>query len=285
MRNKAFSFHTICAIAIFVLGNAVILLPRKNANQFTLFCFLAVALISVLLYFLSAPVFEKLLSKTSKPFFVLWIALAVFSFWVAADAFKNSYYFISVAILPETSKALIILVYLAVVLFFSLRRQEEVLKFCLISFVFALVMILFFFLASFGKLQNENIIFSLPDLSSFISGAKPYFLNPFLSLLLLPPYLNLVFGKVKRKTLTLGLSFGFFLLGIAILLSVMIFGAELSGRLDYPFFSAVSTVTIGKLFTRMDYLAYFIYFSSALIKITICLFVTFSSLKKIRQCI
>ena len=91
--------------------------------------------------------------------------------------------------------------------------------------------------------------------------------------------------KVKRKTLTLGLSFGFFLLGIAILLSVMIFGAELSGRLDYPFFSAVSTVTIGKLFTRMDYLAYFIYFSSALIKITICLFVTFSSLKKIRQCI
>ncbi len=286
MKDRAFKFHSLCLSALFVLGNAVILLPSENASEFTLIAFLAVALLSVAIYFLVAPLYEKFLSKNTKPRCIIWLSLAVFSLWVASDAFKNSVSFISKVVLPETNKVLIVLFYLAVVLFLGFRRQEEVLKFCLLAFLFSLGLVLFFFLASTQNYNADNImLFSLPDFKAFLLEAKPYFLNPFLSLVLLPVYFGIVFEKVERKPLAMGIAIGFAALGVCILSSVLIFGAELSGAIDFPFSSAVSTVTIGKLFTRMDGFAYFIYFSSALIKITVCLFITLSSLKKIRQCI
>lgn len=285
IKSNEFKLHSISLSALFILGNAVILSPNKNANEFTFLSFLAVALFSVAVYLLCLPLYERLLSKNSKWRCIIFLGIAVFSFWVASDAFYNSFSFISKVILPETAKPLIIIVFLAVILFFAFRRQEEVLKFCLLAFIFTVLAVLFFFFASLHNYNAENImLFSLPDFKTLITQTKPYFLNPFLSLLLLPVYFKTVFEKINRKSGVLGVGLGYIVLGICLLSAILLFGPYLAGKLDYPFASAVSTVTIGKLFTRMDGFAYFIYFCCALVKITVCLFITFSMLKRIRQC-
>ena len=39
----------------------------------------------------------------------------------------------------------------------------------------------------------------------------------------------------------------------------MLFGPTFAARIEYPYTAAVSTVSVGRLFTRMDYFSYFIY--------------------------
>lgn len=274
--------HSFCLVTLYILGNAVILLPDKSADGYTLFGFLAVFILSLAFCFVIAPFYRGLFTeKHQKLKAVVFLAVAVFSFWVASDAFKNSYSFISRIVLPKTSKPLIILVFLGVVLYFAFRSQKNVLKFSLLAFSATIILIIFFFFASLSNYDLENVYMGIPDFKDILKNAKPYFLNPFLSVLLLPMYFLFVFERVREKDMAVGITLGFLSLFLCIISSILLFGPFLAGELEYPFASAVSTVTVGKLYARMDGLSYFIYFSSALIKITICLFVTFSSLKKI----
>ena len=70
------------------------------------------------------------------------------------------------------------------------------------------------------------------------------------------------------------------LLGITILNSVLLFGIEFSGVLDYPYSSAGSTVTFGNLFTRMDGFLYFVYLASCIVKCAVGIFVIKKSRNK-----
>lgn len=282
--SNGFKIHSISASALFILGNAVILLPEKNASSFTFFSFLAVSALAVVLYALSLPIYERIFMKNGKWRCLIFLIAAIFSFWVAADAFYNSFSFVKKVILPETARPLIILAFLIIVLFFFFRRQEEVLKFSLLAFAFILGLILIFLVLSAKNFKIENILISsLPDFKTFLTDAKPYLLNPVVSLILLPIYFCCNFKKINPKPMVLGVLIGFLSLGACIVLSLLIFGAGLAGSLEFPFSYAISTVTVGKLFTRMDGFAYFIYFSCALIKITICLNITALMVKKIRE--
>ena len=62
----------------------------------------------------------------------------------------------------------------------------------------------------------------------------------------------------------------------------MLFGAQMSGEFDYPYAMAISTVTFGNLFSRLDGFSYFIYFVTALIKITVCVDVIKQEMKKFK---
>ena len=277
--------HSFCLVALYILGNAVILLPDKTADENTLFGFLAVFILS-LGFCLIAPFYKVFFTENHRKLkAIVFLAVAVFSFWVAADSFESSFSFISGVVLPKSSKPLIILVFLGVVIYFAFRSQKNLLKFSLLAFSATLILVIFFFLASFNNYDLDNLSISFPSFEEIYKNAKPYFLNPFLSILLLPFYFLFVFEKVSAKNITIGVTIGFFSLFLCFASSILLFGPFFAGELEYPFASAVSTVTVGKLYARMDGLSYFIYFFSALIKITVCLKITMSSLKKIRQCI
>ena len=53
--------------------------------------------------------------------------------------------------------------------------------------------------------------------------------------------------------------------------AAIVFGSDFAGKLKYPYASAISTVTLGNLFTRMDGFAYLIFFASVIVKITVCI--------------
>ena len=97
----------------------------------------------------------------------------------------------------------------------------------------------------------------------------------------MPIFLKFFFDDTRTKQGFSGVIIGACLLGMCILSPILLFGAQLSGQLDFPNSYAVSTVTVGRLFTRLDGFAYFVYFVSSVIKITVCISVVRESLKTI----
>lgn len=292
-QNTRFFTHASVISALFILGNAVIILPTGNANEFTFLGYLAAAVLGFLLYLIVLPAAKRLFCENAaigKSKFLkaglclVYTFTAIFALWCAADAFGNFISFINKVILPDTPIFFTAAIFTAVVAFFATRRQEDILKFFLIAFWFVLAIILFFFVATSFKFNLRNIfVFELPKMKTLISQAKPYFFNPLIPALLLPVYNVLTFKNVRPGAAFTGLASGLILLGLCIIGSILLFGAPLAGRLPYPYSSAISTVSIGRLFSRLDGFSYFIYFACALAKITVCLFVMFSSLKRIRN--
>lgn len=289
--NKVFFTHASAVSVLFILGNAVISAPRNDADEFTFLGYLTALFFAFLLYFAVLPLAERLFGEkavTCKriPLQVLicliYTAVAILSLWLVADSFLDFVNFVKDVILPRSSITLIIIVFTVVCLFFSSRRQEDILKFFLISFWLALILIVFFFLVTLPNFSLRNIfIFRLPDIKTLYNQTRPYIINPVLPSLLLPVYNVLVFKKSRKGAAFSGLAIGGGLLGLCILSGVLLFGTAFAGELPYPYAAAVSTVTVGRLFTRMDGFSYFIYFAAALCKITVCLFIMYSCLKNI----
>lgn len=286
-----FGRHKVALAAIFILGNAVIGLPVKTANEFTFIglssafvCLLFVYLLSFLLCGLLISL-EKSASSVKKIFTaMLLLFIGIFSVFCASQAFKETVDFISKVILPQTNKIFICVLFGATVIYFALKRQENILKFALVSFVLMFITIVFFFLAAADKYDLSNIfVFRPPNMNELFRQTAPYLKNPVLPAIILPFYFSFVFGENNKSAGLIGISIGTILLILCVLMSVLLFGTSLAGRLDFPFSSAVSTVTVGRLFTRLDGFSYFIYFVCALLRISVCLFVTVASLKKLNK--
>ena len=291
MSSKVTFFkHTAAVSAIFLLGNAVICLPEKNADEFTIAAFMVSTvplaagcfLMWIILGFISENEQRNIAGRVLAGTF--YTAVSVFAAFCAADTFGDFTDFVFKVILPRSPRFFICLLFLVTVAYFSAKRQENILKFCALNFVLVTAVILFFFISASDKYNLRNIyVFRLPRLDEFVGQLKPYIINPVLPSLLLPVYTFFCFGKKKIRANLTGVLTGQLLLGLCLLTAVLLFGPDFAGRLEFPFSSAVSTVTVGRLFTRLDGFSYFVYFVSAAIRITVCSFVAFMSLKKINR--
>ncbi len=244
--------HYIALCVLFVLGNGIISLPQKNADIFTFLGFLVSFLIFFLLLFL--PINLKISS--------------ILAVWVIGDTFIDFIKFISATLLKESPEILVVIPFILTLLAFCCAKKGAVLKFSLISAAISVTAIFFFFGFTASDFNIKNIIIkSVPDLKNLYSQTIPY-----LKKVTLPSFLLLVYSKINgfgKKTTLCGVALGNALLAFCILNSVLLFGSSFAGRLDFPYAFAISTVTFGNLFTRMDGFAYFIYFASCLIKITV----------------
>lgn len=291
-QNLRFFTHTNTLFALFILGNAVIVLPSKNADKFSFLGFLVAAVLGVALYLIALPaakiLFSGNIANKNLPFkifsAVVFLTVAVFAAFCAADTFSDFASFVKDILLKDTTMFFIAAIFLFVVIFFSIRRQEDTLKFFLIAFWFSLAIISFFFVALAFRFDLKNIyIFELPKLKELYSQTKPYILNPVLPTVLLPIYKVAVFGKSRASRSLAGVILGYLLLGLCVVSAVLLFGSALAGKLEYPYSSAVSTVSIGRLFSRLDGFSYFIYFVAALAKITVSIFVARKSVERIKK--
>lgn len=255
-----FSRHFIALSTLFILGNAVIGLPVKTADKFTFLGFLISFLIANILYLLIFAI------SISKPLLIL---SALISFWAAADTFLEFLKFINATLLRDTAKILIVIPLVFTVVLFCLKGKTVLFKFSLISVCFSVLAIIFFFIFTAKDFEINNIIIkTFPSIKNLYVQTIPY-----IKTVTLPSLLLVFFAKITKntkKSAFLGLLSGNVLLAVCILNSVLLFGSKFSGRLDFPYASAISTVTFGNLFTRMDGFAYFIYFASCIIKITVC---------------
>ena len=281
MNKKAeFTPHIIAISALFVLGNGILSLPEKGADGFTFLAFLVSLPLAFLIFWLASIIFEKI-SETKfssgglkkAVYIICLISAGVFALFSGAAAFKALTEFVSAVMLPETPMFFIVAVLLVAVIYFFIQNEKSILKFALISGVLSAAAVVFFFIAASDRYDLRNIfIFRLPSFRELFSQLKPYLINPVLQVLILPVFLKGVLRENKLKSGFFGVLAGGIFLGLGILSSVWLFSPEIAGVFRFPFSSAVSTVTVGRLFTRLDGFAYFVYFVCSLIKTTVCAF-------------
>ena len=290
--SAPYRFHITALAALFILGNGVIIFPTSVADEYTFLAFLLCTLAAFVLFFVFRGIIGKAYSfeptVNTKPykkalFTILYFVTAAIALYYAVDTFYAFSLFVSELALRNFPVIVGFISFLAVVVFMNLCKSSAFYKFSVIAFIFTALAIIFFFLASLKNYRISNIfIFSLPPLKDLFSQTKEYFMGIILPLLLFLCFEASVLKSHPKPYTLWGIASGTLLLCLCILNSVLLFGTRFAGTLDYPYASAISTVTIGRLFTRLDGFAYFVYFAASITRITVCTILIKSIFNKIR---
>lgn len=254
---KPFSHHFVWLSTLFILGGSIINLPFAFTDKLTflgfLIAFISAILLSFLVYkfdFLKYPVFAVAL-------YLIGDTLVVF-----LD-------FISKNLLNKNQNFWILLLFLVPLIYFCFRKVTELYNFSLICGMICGLALIFFFSATFKDFNLENIyIYSFPNLKNLFYQTVPYIKGVTLSSAVLTLFAKQ--NKTPKTVMISGVCIGSAFLLISIFNSLLLFGPALAGELSYPYASAISTVTFGNLFWRLDGFCYFIYFVTAVIKIAVC---------------
>lgn len=288
--RREYSVHIACAAALFLLSGTLTVLPQKGANELSLLGFAVAAITVFILAALLLPLTVKLLSFKLKSSVMrvyratLHIAVCIFTAIFAAMRFGIFVGYAQDIMLPHTPKIIVALIFFAAVILPSTGEKGIIMKFSLFSLFVTAAAVIFFFAASFGELELENIVLHrLPETVGIVKQALPYFLKLFPPIIIIYIYVRIFFGKEKHRAAVCGTAMGLILLGICILNVLLLFGAPLAAKLDYPYTAAVSTASFGELFTRMDGFSYFIYFSAETVQLAMCVSLICELLKRLGE--
>ncbi len=288
--KPSYGKHLACLAAVFILGDSIMVLPPPESGRYTFWGFLAAVAAAFLLFLAALPLSNALVLKSGKNIFLRALsalfltAAALYAFYNAGLVLKRYMNFVDKVLLPDTHKFFIAFIFLLITAFLATRRQEVILKFSLIFVIISVITVLLFFLLSVKDFRQENIaVYRLPSLSELLHEAKPYFFAVSLPAALIPVYEALFTGKTRLGAPFSGLTTGLLLVSLCIVDCLLLFGAPFSARLDFPLASAVSTITVGPLFTRMDGVVYCLFFGSALIKTAVCMKLSFFALSALKS--
>ncbi len=255
---KPFSHHFVWLSALFILGSSIINLPQKPANKLTFLGFVIAFLLSLLLVL---AVFK---------FSYLKYPIVFFAIYYVGETLIVFLRFISKTLLNNNQNFWILLLFLTPLIYFYFRKTTQILNFSLVCGVVCGLLLILFFFATAKDFNPKNIyIYSLPSLKNLFVQAVPYIKS-----VTLPTAILALYAKQHKTSLPValtGVCVGNVFLLISIFNAILLFGAQMSGELDYPYAMAISTVTFGSLFSRLDGFSYFIYFVTALVKITVCI--------------
>ncbi len=284
IKTKAvFYTHTIAVSALFILGQFIITLPFIS-GFYSLLGYLLSAVAGVLICLICVPLTEKIV--TGKIAFlkgIILFSICVLAAFTLAETFKIFCRFVCDVLLDSASLFFSVVLFGGVCIYFAFRRQEDILKFSLLSFIYSIAVIIIFTLLLLPNLKAENII--LPEnfsLSRLIDGTKKQFFSIYVPAVLLGFYQYAVFGKTQKSAVLGGVTIGALVLSVCLFSCVLLFGAEFSAVLDFPYSAAVSSISVGRLFSRLDALLYFVFLVCCLVKIQVCIFTVRFCLKKIK---
>ncbi len=279
MKSQSIKYsHTICLIACFTLGSAAIKIPFEGASSSSLLGFVAAAIISIAVAVLLSSVFSSFFNpkhlenkNTRMILLPLYIAASLFILFDAAVSFNAFCDFVRLNMLEKTSRLIISGVFALCVYWASLNRDRVILKFSLITFILTAAAVIVFFVFLFPSADLGLLIPKKTSAREILKETENYLLMVFLPAAPILIYEKLTFGATKRGISAVGVTFGGIMLCVILCSSVMLFGIPQSAELSFPYADAISTISIGYLFTRMDGFAYFVFFATALIKVTVCI--------------
>ena len=261
-----YSKHIFCLFALFVLSGGILSAPFNASSGYTVYAFLISAILGILIYFFIAKYFTK-----NKIFIGFSVLAALFC---AVDSTADFCVFIKDSLLSETPIFLIAAVFVVVMVYAASKGKVVLLKFSLISFFCTSILIVFFFLATLENFENLNIFYVKEfEFSGLFETFAAYFKKIVFPVFVLPFFNGFYFEKPKKKSSLCGVAIGYGVLFLTIINSLFVFGEKFAQRVLYPYAAAVSTVTFGSFFTRLDGFAYIIYFSAVIVRVTACVLV------------
>ena len=289
MTNRAdYSKHSACLAAIFIIGDAVITLPDAYYGGDIITGFLIAAAFSVAVYFFSLFICRRLQCGGIFKSIILTLfllAAAVYALFNGGRCLLAFLDFANKILLPDGGRFAVAFIFIFTAAVLAVKKDGVILKLSLITAPFFVISVIIFFLLTAKDFETENILpKAVPTFCELKNGATPYIFEIALPAALIPPYFMLSDKTQPRKNAGLwGLVAGLLITALILCDSVLLFGARMSARLPFPLASAVSTVTVGPLFTRMDGIVYCLFFISALIKTVFCARLCYGALKRIKS--
>ena len=191
--------------------------------------------------------------------------------------------FVSSTMLPHLPNAAASALFLLFCSYLASAKAECIKKFALISAAVAAVCTLFLFALSFPDFKPERLS-ALADgwRSLTVEGVIAAFSSAFA-----PAVVAIVFlaasGEGRPSTGIWGVLISLLLLSLCYLNVLLLLGEGFGAAQPYPYFSAIGTVTAGKLFARMEGFAYAAYYASAAVRVSVCISLVTLPLKKLAK--
>ena len=248
--TKNYAAHVFSLCALFVLSSVM--------TNYSFDSLLDVA-VAFGLIFLSTVLINLTQNKTGV-FLVLNLVILLSAIGGAIVAFLDFFTFVKSVLLPQSSHVFILVASILIVFIILKSRSEALLKYSLLTAVICGVVIAVCFILSIKNFDFSDFTNSY---SKKISWGEVITIFSFVSL----PF----FVKDKSpnsKPILLGSFTGFLLAAVCYLQSVFILGKTDDITLSY--LRAVSAISTGSLFTRLDGLVYFLFFVTFIIKIAVC---------------
>ncbi len=265
----------IALISLFFIGNTVINLPfGENINGSLPGFFIAV---------LASIPFVLRISKISlsanKSFFGVTVTclFVMYALFCGIVTLRNYVTFSDKIILPEIGSFFPSLLFLGLLWLICREKGSVLLKLSLISALLVFITVIILFLLSLNNISLKALIPNKsPTLKEIGYQALSYLSMSFIEGVVL---IGIIKEK-KRKAILGGFLTGAAVLLIVLLQSVSVFGYSLLSNLNYPYASAMSVITFGDKFSRMEGFSYLLYFFCTLIKTAVCIKAAKSALCK-----
>lgn len=270
LKKKTLDFHTVSAAAISVLSTAVVTLPAINDKS---------PILAMLFAFLTGlpiyMIFIRLISKVNINNGVLKkivsVLLGIFVLYLAAKSFHTVAAYFSLAVLTKTPVWLILSAFFILVFIAAVCGGDAVKKFTMLGFLSATVLIIILAVISFKNLEIS--LMSRPKLNAeFFKTVAKYIVIIFVFSSEILPFQKKGGNKKEfLKSTVLGIGVGAVLLTLVVANSVLVFGENYAAEMKFPYSFAVSTFSLGTLFTRLDGFAYFIILTLNFLKGALCI--------------
>lgn len=272
----------ICLVALFIIGNAIIMSPVRDAGRDTWISYIIAFLATIPIFLIYAAllsfyenknifdiveiVFGKFWGKIIILFFI-WHA-----FFLGSLTLRDFGEFIITVTLPETPLVVIIICFGLLCLFAIKNRMGVLARYGEFAIIIVTAIILLTFLMSLPtmKLNNFRPVLYNGILPVFKGGVSAFFFPFSEAVILTMSFSFLRDSKSSYKVFLWGLGIGAGAILLSTLNQIAILGENNFQSSFFPIYTAIARVNIRNFFQRMELLATVVYLSAGFVKTSFC---------------
>ena len=265
MRRRA-GFTSASLVAAFTVGEAL-LYVGKGGLLSVAFAVIGALVLLPLAEMATRSVYDGKIGAVRRALLALTIVASTATASSTASAFSR---FVSLSMLSGVPTLAIRIAFLFLAASLALQGERSVKKFALVAFVITAAVAVMLFLLSAESLDVARIDALFKGGLSFsgVMGALGRVVAPSILALI---FLSLEKGEGCGGGVFLAVIFSSAILLLCRLNVSLLLGESLAASLEYPYSEAVSTVTAGKLFARLEGWAYLMYYAAAACRTSVCL--------------
>lgn len=279
-------------IALFLVGSSLVTGSVTGARQDTWFCMILAMLLNIPLLWVHSQIidlypgrsyFENIVKACGKPVGkIICILLMLYSFIIASFVKKIFCVFIQILNMPETPFIFILLSIVFVEFYMSKKRLYVVARVSKFTLPFLILTVFLTGILSFKDMDFSNLKPVLKtDFTTMAKSTLLLFTLPLGESILCAPLFGALDQKVKVFPVFLkGMLIGFGVLLFANLRNLLILGGSESAFL-FPSYQAVSVISVGEFFTRIEVIIGFNLLLAGFIKVCVTYFTCCQEVAKI----
>ena len=197
--------------------------------------------------------------------------------WTALSSASNLSRYVENVMLKSGSSILYFISIIILAIFVAFQHRNVTLKLGLMLFPIIAIFVLLMFGLS---VQFMNLKYIVPYSALSVGSVWKTFSESAVCLFsaLIP---SLILGNTaKKRHFAIAFAIASGIVIVCFLNTALIFGAELSSTIEYPYSQAVSTASFGHIFSRMDGFLYAVCFFTSFLKTGVCLLCAVELVKK-----